>query len=171
MKLFWHEIVSLGCFPGFVSTRILWNVFLYRIQKKQSGMKSNPISYKIGLKMLILDLLCNKSVMLHWRHYCLKQCFYSAGQTPVPHFYRPVFDAIMQSNEITGPRRGSSPKFDRVLLNLKRFWSPQSGEKNSFRLLGGSGGMLPQKSLKIEALKSPEIAFQGNLLRNFFTIT
>ena len=31
--------------------------------------------------------------------------------------------------------------------------------------------MLPQKILKIEALKSPEIAFQSNLLGNFFTIT
>ena len=31
--------------------------------------------------------------------------------------------------------------------------------------------MLPQKILKIEALKSPETALQSNLLSNFFTIT
>ena len=67
-------------------------------------------------------------------------------------------------------RRGSSPKFDRVLLNLKKFWSPQSGEK-IFLPARGSGGMLPQKVLKIEALKSPEIAFQSNLVGKFLTIT
>ena len=31
--------------------------------------------------------------------------------------------------------------------------------------------MLPQKILKIEALKLPAIAFQNNLIDNFFTIT
>ena len=44
-------------------------------------------------------------------------------------------------------------------------------EEKFFSLPGESGGMLPQKILKIEALKSPEIAFQSNLLGNFFTIT
>ena len=37
-----------------------------------------------------------------------------------------------------------------------------------FQPARGSGGMLPQKSLKIKPLKSAEIAFQRNLLGNFF---
>ena len=59
--------------------------------------------------------------------------------------------------------------------NLPGFIKPEknlvAGKRKFFSLLGGPGGMLPQKILKIEALKSPEIAFQSNLLGNFFTIT
>ena len=39
-----------------------------------------------------------------------------------------------------------------------------------FSLLGGSGGMLPQKILRIEPLKSAEIAFQSTLIGNFFIL-
>ena len=43
MKLFWHEIVSLGCYPG--SGAVFWNG-----SGKRYGMKSNPISFKPGLR-------------------------------------------------------------------------------------------------------------------------
>ena len=78
---------------------------------------------------------------------------------------KPIISIRLQLQVNTCHRRGSSPKFDLVLLNLKKFWSPQS-EKILFQPARGG-----QKSLKIGALKSPETAFQSNLLGNFFTIT
>ena len=42
---------------------------------------------------------------------------------------------------------------------LKKFVEPPSDEKNFFSLSGGSGGMLPQKILKIKYLRLAKNAF------------
>ena len=61
--------------------------------------------------------------------------------------------------------------------NLTRFIKPAKKliaakrREKLFQPARGVWGMLPQKIWKIEALKSPEIAFQSNLLGNFFTKT
>ena len=49
MKLFCHDLVSLGCFPGFVKTLLLRSIFFVPDSEKRSGTKSNPISCKSGL--------------------------------------------------------------------------------------------------------------------------
>ena len=41
----------------------------------------------------------------------------------------------------------------------KNFFEPQSGEENCFGLLGGSGGMLPQKIFKIKGPRLAKNAF------------
>ena len=41
----------------------------------------------------------------------------------------------------------------------KMFFEPRSGEKKFLALLGGSGGMLPQKIFKIKPLRMAIIAF------------
>ena len=44
----------------------------------------------------------------------------------------------------------------------KKFFEPCSGEKNFCALLGGSGGMLLKKNLKIYRLRSSENAFESS---------
>ena len=61
-------------------------------------------------------------------------------------------------------RRGSRPNFEWVPSRIQKFRNAAKRRTDVFLLLGGSGGMLPQKILKFKHLRLVEIAFPSNIL-------
>ena len=67
-----------------------------------------------------------------------------------------------------GLRRGSRPNFEWVPSRIQKFRIAAKRRTEIFVLLGGSGGMLPRKILKIKLLRLLEIAFPTNILKITF---
>ena len=65
-------------------------------------------------------------------------------------------------------RRGSRPNFEWVPSRIQKFRIAAKRRTEIFVLLGGSGGMLPRKILKIKLLRLLEIAFPTNILKITF---
>ena len=65
-------------------------------------------------------------------------------------------------------RRGSRPNFEWVPSRIQKFRIAAKRRTEIFVLLGGSGGMLPWKILKIKLLRLLEIAFPTNILKITF---
>ena len=68
----------------------------------------------------------------------------------------------------SSPRRGSRPNFEWVPSRIQKFRIAAKRRTEIFVLLGGSGGMLPRKILKIKLLRLLEIAFPTNILKITF---
>ena len=91
------------------------------------------------------NLTCDASFLKHYH-------------TPVIHF------GILQNTS----RRGSRPNFEWVPSRIQKFRIAAKRRTEIFVLLGGFGGMLPRKILKIKLLRLLEIAFPTNILKITF---